>query len=189
MPPDPVATRLSASLSPEHPVLETSALTLTPPQTSATLSLSPDVASFTTLPSAHNDLENDIATNRHIIDYCKTPETVKITPVTNIAVDQTLSEHFIIHVPGLENPFREYVLPLAYQHQGILHALLGLSACHMHNTGHANNQRLVTVSLGYRLSAIRSLASLLHKEDISRLTPTDEEHVLAMVLLLILHDV
>ncbi|KAF5722943.1 hypothetical protein FMUND_2300 [Fusarium mundagurra] len=173
MPTDPVAARLPASLSPEYPVLETSALTLTSPQTSATLSLSPDVASFTTLPSTLNDLEKDIATNRHIIDY----------------FDQTLSEHFIIHVPGLDNPFREYVLPLAYQHQGILHALLGLSACHMHNTGHANSQRLVTVSLGYRLSAIRSLASLLHKEDISRLTPTEEEHVLAMVLLLVLHDV
>lgn len=109
--------------------------------------------------------------------------------VTYISVDQTLSEHFIIHVPGLDNPFREYVLPLAYQHQGILHALLGLSACHMHNTGHANSQRLVTVSLGYRLSAIRSLASLLHKEDTSRLKPIEEEYVLAMVLLLVLHDV
>ncbi|KAL7765695.1 hypothetical protein ACKLNR_003611 [Fusarium oxysporum f. sp. zingiberi] len=132
-----------------------------------------DVVSFTVSPSAHNDLHNDIATNRHIIDY----------------FDQTLSEHFIIHVPGLDNPFRDYVLPLAYQHQGILHALLGLSACHMHNTGNANSQRLVTVSLGYRLSAIRSLASLLHKEDTSRLTPTEEEYVLAMVLLLVLHDV
>jgi hypothetical protein len=110
-------------------------------------------------------------------------------PVTDSPVDQTLSEHFIIHVPGLDNPFREYVLPLAYQHQGILHALLGLSSCHMYNTGHANNQRLVTVSLGYRLSAIRYLASLLHKEDTSRLTPTEEEYVLAMVLLLVLHDV
>ncbi|KAF5607816.1 galactoside o-acetyltransferase [Fusarium pseudoanthophilum] len=103
MPPDPVATRLTASLSPECPVLETSDLTLTSPQTSATLSLSPDVASLTTLPSAHNDLENDIATNRHIIDYFKD-------------------------------------------------------------------------SLPYPL-------------DISRLTPTEEEHVLAMVLLLVLHDV
>ncbi|KAF5569378.1 hypothetical protein FPHYL_2193 [Fusarium phyllophilum] len=176
MPSDPVATRVSASISPEYPVHETSALTLTSPQTSATLSLSPDVLPFTTSPSAHNDLENDIATHRHIIDYC-------------ISVERTLSEHFVIHVPGLDNPFREYVLPLAYQHQGILHALLGLSACHMYNTGHANSQRLVTVSLGYRLSAIRSLASLLHKEDISRLTPTEEEHVLAMVLLLVLHDV
>ncbi|KAF5625606.1 galactoside o-acetyltransferase [Fusarium sp. NRRL 52700] len=159
MPSDPVAARESASLSPENPILETSALTLTSPQTSATLSLSPDVVPFSISPSAHNDLESDITTNRNIIDY----------------FDQTLSEHFVIHVPGLDNPFREYVLPLAYQHQGILHAMLG--------------QRLVTVSLGYRLSAIRSLASLLHKEDISRLTPTEEEQVLAMVLLLVLHDI
>ncbi|KAH7178291.1 fungal-specific transcription factor domain-containing protein [Fusarium sp. MPI-SDFR-AT-0072] len=172
MPSDPVAVRLPASLSPEYPVAETSALTLTSSQSSVTLSLSPDIVSFNVSPFAHNDLENDVATNRHIIDY----------------FDQTLSEHFIIHVPGLDNPFREYVLPLAYQHQGILHALLGLSACHMHNTGHANSQRLFTVSLGYRLSAIRSLASLLHKEETSRLTPTEEEYVLAMVLLLVLHD-
>ncbi|KAF5599082.1 galactoside o-acetyltransferase [Fusarium pseudocircinatum] len=103
MPPDPLAARLSASLSPEYPVLETSVLTLTSPQTSATLSLSPDVVSFTTLPSSPNDLENDIATNRHIIDY-----------------------------------FRD--------------------------------------SSRYLL-------------DISRLTPIEEEHVLAMVLLLVLHDV
>ncbi|KAF4959045.1 hypothetical protein FGADI_1923 [Fusarium gaditjirri] len=173
IPPDPVAAGLSVSPSPEYPVLETSALALVSPQTSVTLSLSLDVVSFTVSPSANDDMHNDIATNRHIIDY----------------FDQTLSEHFIIHVSGLDNPFRDYVLPLAYQHQGILHALLGLSACHMHSTGYTHNQRLVTASLGYRLSAIRSLASLLHKEDTSRLTSTEEEHVLAMVLLLVLHDV
>ncbi|KAF4331983.1 hypothetical protein FBEOM_14227 [Fusarium beomiforme] len=81
-------------------------------------------------PSPSTDLENDIVNNRHIIEY----------------FDQTLSEHFIIHVPGLDNPFRE-------------------------------------------LSAIQSLAALLHKEDTSRLTPTEEDYVLAMVLLLVLHDV
>ncbi|KAI1028747.1 hypothetical protein LB503_002168 [Fusarium chuoi] len=74
MPSDPIAERVSASLSPEYPVFETSALTLSPPQTSATLSLSPDAVSFTVSPSGHNDLENDIATNQHIIGYCKTLE-------------------------------------------------------------------------------------------------------------------
>lgn len=45
------------------------------------------------------------------------------------------------------------------------------------------------MSLGYRLSAIRSLATLLSKEETSLLTHIEEEYVLAMVLLLVLHDV
>ncbi|KAF5707218.1 hypothetical protein FGLOB1_7049 [Fusarium globosum] len=69
MPSELITTRLSASLSPECPVFETSALTLTSPQTSATLSLSPDAVSFSISPSAQHDLENDFATNQHIIDY------------------------------------------------------------------------------------------------------------------------
>lgn len=59
----------------------------------------------------------------------------------------------------------------------------------MHNTGSYHSSGLITVSLGYRLSAIRSLASLLAKEETSVLTHIEEEYVLAMVLLLVLHDV
>jgi hypothetical protein len=59
----------------------------------------------------------------------------------------------------------------------------------MHNTGNYHSSGLITVSLGYRLSAIRSLATLLAKEETSLLTHIEEEYVLAMVLLLVLHDV
>ncbi|KAI1741175.1 fungal-specific transcription factor domain-containing protein [Xylaria scruposa] len=103
--------------------------------------------------------------------------------------DRILSEHLTIHVQGIANPFREHVLPLAYRHQGILHALLGLSACHLHLSGRHESQRLVTISLRYRVSALHSLGSLLSKEEVSGLTISEEEHVLGMVLLSVLHDV
>ncbi|KAL3589741.1 hypothetical protein FPOAC2_11917 [Fusarium poae] len=119
------------------------------------------------------DLDSDIIANQYIIYY----------------FDQILSEHLAIHVPGLTNPFREYVLPLAHKHQGILHALLGLSLCHMYSSGNCNSQDLISASLGYRLSAIRSVAALLLQEETSMLTRIEEEYLLAMVLLLVLHDI
>ncbi|RGP78952.1 hypothetical protein FLONG3_2857 [Fusarium longipes] len=119
------------------------------------------------------DLERDIIANQHILYY----------------FDQVLSEHLAIRVPGLDDPFRELILPLAYRHRGILHALLGFSSCHMYNNGTYVGQDLVTLSIGFRLSAIRSVASLLRKEQVSALTRTEEENLLAMVLLLVLHDI
>ena len=89
----------------------------------------------------------------------------------------------------MSNPFREYVLSLAYQHQGVLHALLGLSSSHMHNIGLYNNQGLESLSMGYRLSATRSVTSLAQKEEMAGLTHFEEEYLMAMVLLLVLHDV
>lgn len=117
------------------------------------------------------------------------PEHLGLNILISIAVDRILSEHLAVCVPGLNNPFREYVLPLAYQQQGILHALLGLSSCHMQNSGKYNYQGLVAISLGYRLSAIHSVSFLLLQEEVSSLTRTEEEYLLAMVLLLVLHDV
>ncbi|GAW25826.1 hypothetical protein SAMD00023353_1400080 [Rosellinia necatrix] len=120
------------------------------------------------------DLHREILTNRQLIDY----------------FDSILSEHLTIHVEGTANPFREHVLPLAHQHQGVLHALLGLSACHMHLSGKHESQNLITISLRYRVLALHSLGSLLSKEEeISGLTISEGEYVLGMVLLLVLHDV
>ncbi|KAF5666651.1 hypothetical protein FHETE_6150 [Fusarium heterosporum] len=154
-------------------VVDSSAYALPSPLSFATPALSPPLDVCDGGPTGDNDLQSDIAANQNIIDY----------------FDKTLSEHFVIHVQGLDNPLREYVLPLANQHQGTLHALLGLTTCHMQNNGNYNHSRLITVSIEYRLSAIRSLASLLAKEDFSRLSCVEEEYVLAMVLLLVLHDV
>lgn len=104
-------------------------------------------------------------------------------------VERTLSQHLTVQAQGIENPFHKYVLPLAYQHQGILHALLGLSVCHMHISGNESSQYFVATSCSYRISALHSLGSLLHKEEVSNLEPLEAEYILAIVLLLVLHDV
>ncbi|KAF4987803.1 hypothetical protein FDECE_15296 [Fusarium decemcellulare] len=119
------------------------------------------------------DLEHDLISNRPLIDY----------------FDQVLSKHLTISIQGTDNHFREHILPLAHQHQGVLHALLGLSACHMHISGKSDRQHFVTISLQYRVSALHSLGALLLQEEVSGLASSEEEYVLGMVLLLVLHDV
>lgn len=90
---------------------------------------------------------------------------------------------------GLVNPFRAFVLPLSYQHTGILHALLGLAAYHLNSSGIDTGQTNTTAALQHKLSAIQSLSTLLLKEEISGLTEKEEEVTLVIVLLLVLQDV
>ncbi|RSM10785.1 hypothetical protein CEP52_003293 [Fusarium oligoseptatum] len=78
--------------------------------------------------------------------------------------DQILSEYLTIHIQGTDNPFRIHVLPLASQH-------------------------FVAISLQYRVSALHSLGALLLQEEVSALSVAEEEYVLCMALLLVLHDV
>ncbi|RBR19246.1 uncharacterized protein FIESC28_05711 [Fusarium coffeatum] len=174
-------TDLSSFYADEVP-FDTSRLALPSPLSIATPDLTPDFSppqpspmpiSFTRTADIGSDLVSDITTHQHIISH----------------FDFILSEQLSIQVTGLSNPFREYVLPLAYQHQGVLHALLGLSLSHMNNSGLYNDQGLESLSMGYRLSATRSVASLAQKEKMSGLTHVDEEYLMAMVLLLVLNDV
>jgi hypothetical protein len=109
--------------------------------------------------------------------------------LTALSVDQILSEYLTIHIQGTDNPFRIHVLPLAYQHQGVLHALLGLTTCHMHISGKNSSHHFVAISLQYRVSALHSLGALLLQEEVSALSVAEEEYVLCMALLLVLHDV
>lgn len=59
----------------------------------------------------------------------------------------------------------------------------------MHISGRNESQRFVTISLQYQVLALRSLGALLLQEEVSGLTTSEEECVLGMVLLLVLHDV
>lgn len=59
----------------------------------------------------------------------------------------------------------------------------------MYISGSNESQHFVTISLQYRASALHSLGALLIQEEVSGLTADEEEYVLAMVLLLVLHDV
>ena len=87
------------------------------------------------------------------------------------------------------DPFKTYILPLAYQQPGLLKAVLGLTACHLAAQGPVPNRRLETAALEYRVSALQSLSALLLKEEFFSLSETEEETALAIVLMLVLHDV
>ena len=87
------------------------------------------------------------------------------------------------------NPFRDHILPLASQHSGLLHAVLGLSACHMINSGVDNTPKAHTAALEHRLSAIQDLGALLLKDECFGLDDTEEVLSLAIVLILVLHDI
>ena len=84
------------------------------------------------------------------------------------------------------NPFRDHILPLAYQQTSLLHAILGLSACHI-PPGKIVNQH--TTALEHKLSAIQALSSLLLKEECLGLSTVEEDLTLSIVLLLLLQDV
>lgn len=59
----------------------------------------------------------------------------------------------------------------------------------MHFSGRDESQECFRTALRHRLAAIRALGSLLLKEETSKLSSAEEEAVLAMVLLLVFHDV
>lgn len=94
-----------------------------------------------------------------------------------------------IVVDGTENLFRRYLLPLAYQHIGVLHAVLGLVACHLRSSKRDMRKATEADALSHRVAALRSLGSLLAQEEVQGLKAAEEEAVLAMILLLIFHDV
>lgn len=87
------------------------------------------------------------------------------------------------------NPFELYILPLAHEHRGLLDAVLGLTACHISKPGVLPRHYLFNAAIEYRLKAIQSLSALLAKEDRFGLSALEEEIALAIVLMLVFHDV
>ena len=86
------------------------------------------------------------------------------------------------------NPFRKYVLPMAYEHIGLLHAVLGLATCHM--DAFAGDKPLHHAeALEHRLHAIQSLSSLIMDDRNGSLQEAEENFLLATILILVLHDV
>lgn len=59
----------------------------------------------------------------------------------------------------------------------------------MRCSGIGDGQHLLALALQHRAAALQSLSSLLLKESHAGLTRDEEEFVLAMVLLLVFHDV
>lgn len=109
--------------------------------------------------------------------------------LTSFPVKYCLIDSTTITTDDLPNPFADHILPLAYRDDGVLHALLGLSACHLYTSKRSASAECSNTALRHRVAAIRTLGSLLEQEGVSQLTHAQEESVLATVLLLVFHDV
>ena len=86
------------------------------------------------------------------------------------------------------NPFRQHLLPLTLQFSGVLYAVLGLSMGHFAVNQHDSPEN-EQESLQYRLSAIRQVIAWLEELETDVGDPTIIEAGLAIILILVLHDV
>ncbi|KNG89891.1 hypothetical protein ANOM_001705 [Aspergillus nomiae NRRL 13137] len=121
-----------------------------------------------------------------IDDILTMPETEKLLSY----FDKTLCRALIIETDDLHNPFRGYILPLAYHDIGILHAVLGVTMCHITSSGKRETEKISVASMiEHQLSALQSLSSLLMKEEIYGLTDDEQDMLLAVVILLVLYDI
>lgn len=101
----------------------------------------------------------------------------------------TLCKALAIPSPRTVNPFETYILPLALHNFGLLNAVLGLTACFVATSERCLEPELMTSALQYRLTAIQTLSKTLIHEELFGLNEAEEEHALAIVLMLVLHDV
>jgi hypothetical protein len=86
-----------------------------------------------------------------------------------------------------ENPYRSYVLPLAYEQLGLLYAVLGLAACH---DGLRNGKEdLREVADEYRLRCISCLRKSLENGISPQSHENERDGLFATIQLLLLHDV
>ncbi|KAL3449686.1 fungal-specific transcription factor domain-containing protein [Aspergillus insuetus] len=86
-----------------------------------------------------------------------------------------------------ENPYRSYVLPLAYEQLGLLYAVLGLAACH---SGLRNGEEdLRGVADEYRLRCISCLRRSLEKGISPQSHENERDGLFATIQLLLLHDI
>lgn len=86
------------------------------------------------------------------------------------------------------NPYRSYIRPLAEKQIGLLYAVLGLSASHLGQV--SNNKRLHEEdAVEYRMKAIRALSEEIRKSQNITLPEDEQDAVLAIIQILLLHDV
>jgi hypothetical protein len=88
----------------------------------------------------------------------------------------------------MENPYRQYILPLAYEQPGVLYATLSLSACHL---GNLNNDKhfYESVALDYRIKAMAALGEMIRKGNSEQFDDNERDGFFATIQLLLLHDV
>ncbi|KAJ5291877.1 fungal-specific transcription factor domain-containing protein [Penicillium angulare] len=102
--------------------------------------------------------------------------------------DRVICPHQIALRVESKNPYRVYVLSLAYEQIGLLHAVLALSACHF---GHLNSNKHFheAVAVDYRLKAIAELGVAIRKVSSGDFNDSDRDGVFATIQILLLHDI
>ncbi|RAL07880.1 uncharacterized protein BO97DRAFT_428920 [Aspergillus homomorphus CBS 101889] len=89
-----------------------------------------------------------------------------------------------IETSGTPNPYRAYVLPLAHQDLGNLHAVLALASCHQHpsEAQPSTNKISVAAMIEHQLAGMQSLSALLIREELYGLGAEELDILLGTVL-------
>ncbi|KAJ5204223.1 fungal-specific transcription factor domain-containing protein [Penicillium cinerascens] len=101
--------------------------------------------------------------------------------------DQIICPHQIAQLDGSDNPYRLYVLPLAYEQIGLLYAVLGLSACHLGRLK-GDSHLCESAAVDYRLKAITALGRTIKKVGSGAFDENECDGVFATIQILLLHD-
>ncbi|GAB1193863.1 hypothetical protein APSETT444_003098 [Aspergillus pseudonomiae] len=125
------------------------------------------------------EISNDIA------EILRLPETE--TLLTHY--DKFICPHQISEIGNeTDNPYRLYILPLARKQIGLLYAVLGFSASHLGQlTGNQTMHEATAVE--YRMKAIRALSEEIRRSQALTLLEDEQDAVLAIIQILLLHDV
>ena len=92
----------------------------------------------------------------------------------------------VIAQNNIANPFRDYVLPLAYKSAGVLYAVLNLSARHHSRQAGSGGRSMATLAEEHSFQATEILDNLLKLEHLSHRAQVS---TLIMVLFSVLQDV
>lgn len=123
----------------------------------------------------------DEGTSYHFSD----DQRLNIEPID----DQEICPHQIaLTADGAHNPYRKFILPLAYEQIGLLYAVLGITSFHL---GTVKKDRYLrdTLAVVYRLRAIRSLADTIQAGISGNIHDNERDALFATIQLLLLQDV
>ncbi|KAJ5750478.1 hypothetical protein N7533_007506 [Penicillium manginii] len=104
---------------------------------------------------------NSSPVSRHLTNTSELNDLLAMTRTQSLLThyDKVICPHQImLSETDTNNPYRSYVLPLAYEQLGVLYAVLGLSACHRALTVGENDLREVADEYRLRLDVIRSFS-------------------------------
>ncbi|KAL5051333.1 hypothetical protein BDW71DRAFT_51871 [Aspergillus fruticulosus] len=124
-------------------------------------------------------------------------EVDDITGLLSLRQTKTLLHHYDTFIcphqlaeigDDKNNPYREYILPLAKKQIGLLYALLGFSAVHLGKLTE-NKPMHETMAVEYRVKAIRALGEQIYKSQTTSLSKEEQDAVFATIQILLLHDI